>query len=220
MNRRHTNAARKAYKLMGAIERDDKGNPTTLEGCVRSLILKNPDTIQWRDQALELLYCVLGTGIEWNRHGRLADVIPNGYMNMPPRAGGQGVWSLSYGREDDVVRMLKGATGKQKAALKRAIESIEEEDLEVLDQAADVVDDIDRRCVTYNNGVSWYPLSWYECRLCVPGKAQADFVDGAIQTAKLILATYVPGWTQEWLTQQKNKRYAKQMLRLLTARGV
>lgn len=33
---------------------------------------------------------------------------------------------------------------------------------------------------------SWYPISWYACRLCVPKNVQPDYLAGALETATLI----------------------------------
>ena len=213
-----TDAADKAFRLMAEIERDAKGNPVTLDGCIRALILKNPDTIQWRDQALDLLYCTLGTGIKWNRYGRLGDAMPNNYMNMPPKAGGQGIWSRDFGKSDTLAKMINGLTVKQRTQIERAAAEIEKDYQEDLTLATKTIEDIDRRCQTCKGEINWYPLYWYECNLCVPAKAQNDFMEGALETVCLILDTQIPERTQEWIRLQHNKRYAGQMLKLLQAR--
>ena len=89
-----------AYEKILEIPRDGDGNPLTLEGVIRSMILKSPDMIQWRDDALNMMYCTLGSGIDWNQAGRLGDTSPNNYMNPPPQVGGQGVWSRDFGMRD------------------------------------------------------------------------------------------------------------------------
>lgn len=200
-------AAQEAFDLIHAIERDSDGNPLTLEGTVRSVILKSPDHFQWRDDALNLLYCCLGSGVDWDEHGRLADCSPNNYINPPPQPGGQGVWSRDFGMDDSLAKMdvseriTKTFRNRRKAELRRA---------------AQVVKDIDRRCLTYRPKRSyWYPLSWYAANLCAPVHAQQDFFDGALETAILISAFEVPIDSRHWFEETKTQKCAKEILEAL-----
>ncbi len=205
-----TDAAEKAYELIRAIPRDGRGNPLTLEGTIRSVILKHPGMFKYRDDVLGILYCVLGTGIRW-LGGRLGDVNPNGYTNPPPEAGGQGVWSLDHGFDDSLKSM--GAAGE---AMR---ERLKQRHAGELQAAIETIESIDERCQQLRpDGKSWYPISWYACNLCAPEGAQADFRDGAIETATLIVnATPEPG-TQRWLIHQRTKRVAGEILSVLLAR--
>lgn len=106
MSAKAQKAAQQARELMLAIERDDKGNPVTLEGAVRSVMLKSPDFTPYRDDALNVLYCVLGARIEWSNSGRLYDVSPNNYMNLPPDTY-FGIWS-EHGRKESLGILTSG----------------------------------------------------------------------------------------------------------------
>lgn len=179
-------AAHKARTMMLEIERDKNGNPVTLEGVVRSMILKSPDYCQYRDDALNTIYCVLGSGIDWNKHGRLGDCSPNNYMNMPPDTC-YGPWSDEFGRADSLKDMTSGLSKDFK---KKIIDRAIKDDNRRLDKSIVVINEIDERCETYRpNRTSWYPISWYSCHLCVPVNAQEDFLHGAIETAALIVAS-------------------------------
>ena len=52
----------------------------TLEKAIRTLIWKHPDHIPNRAHALDLMFCVLGTGMEW-RDGEIVDAIEDNYLN-------------------------------------------------------------------------------------------------------------------------------------------
>lgn len=101
---------------------------------------------------------------------------------------------------------------------KSIINHIKEQDKIKLDKVIKTIENIDERCKTYFGKTKWNPISWYECHLCVPQNAQKDFVEGAIETAKLIISTNVPERTQEWIRLQRNKDYANHMLLLLEER--
>jgi len=205
-------AARLAYKLMGEIPRGKQGEPLTLEGAIKSFILKNPETFQYRDEALGGLYCILGSGIDWNKEGRLADSCPNNYMNMPPEAGGQGCWSDDFGMSDSL---------KQMGLFNSDIENTLREDHKQRQLVAiKTVHYIDKRCQEYSDKRQkrFYPFSWYACNLCAPKNVQEDFFHGAIETAKLVLNQKFDIGTQEWICMQRTQRYAKEILMALEAR--
>jgi len=202
--------AQKAYDLMQAIPRDDKNNPLTLEGVIRSVLLKSPDTFGYRDDALGLIYCCLGTGISWI-DGRLGDHQPNNYINMPPEAGGQGVWATDFGFDESFKIMSLGAAWREEMQ-----DSLRNKHQERLLKAYRTIDNIDFRCQEYNpNEQSWYPISWYACNLCAPRRAQEDFLDGAIETATLIVNTFPAPGTKQWIVHQRTKGRAADILEIL-----
>jgi hypothetical protein len=200
-----------AYELMSAIPRDKRGNPLTLEGAIKSVMLKNPDSKRYRDSALETLYCVLGSSIDWI-DGRLGDSSSNNYMNMPPEAGGQGIWSRCFGMDESMDEMF----GKNDKGRKLVEGIVLEKMYEELRGAFKTIDSIEKRCQQYGgvkNGV--YPISWYGCNLCAPANAQQDFFDGAIETATMITKLNIPIGTKQWMVHQRTKTYASQILEVL-----
>jgi len=207
-------AAKRAYDLLLEIERDEKGNPLTLEGAIRSVILKNPSMAQYRDDALGIIYCVLGSGISW-RDGRLGDCTPNNYMNPPPQAGGQGCWSRDHGLPES-WKTMEGASDECKEIMGDIRGRLQRQrEIEIVEIKRCIVD-IDSRCQKYRSDRrSWYPISWYACNLCAPAEAQQDFFNGAIETASLILKTDPPMGTEQWITHQRTKRYATEILEVL-----
>lgn len=210
-------AAQKAYDLMKAIKRDGDGNPLTLEGVIRSVILKNPDSIQYRDDALGLIYCVLGSGIRWI-NGRLGDCTPNNYMNMPPDVGGQGCWSRDFGMSETFSSMFNS---KDKGMVKIAEDiekSLREDHERELEKAIKTVDEVDVRCQLYRPTESWYPVSWFRCNLAAPHDAQKDFLLGAIETATLICKMNPQPGTERWVVHQQTKQFAEEILVVLSAR--
>jgi hypothetical protein len=202
--------AQKSYDLMKEIERDKNGNPFTLEETIRSIILKNPGYLQYRDDALGTLYCVLGAGIRWE-DGRLGDCHPNNYINMPPDAGGQGPWSIDFGLDDSLKEIFKDCPDLLKKFKQELIEERKKEALEIFK----TIDNIDKRCQQYRHEKSWYPISWYGCNLCCPSDAQEDFFNGAIETANLIIGNSPPMGTKLWVDHQRTKKYAQEILRAL-----
>ena len=203
--------ARVAFDLMNKIERDKDENPVTLEGVIRSVILKSPDRFQYRDDALGLIYCVLGAHVDWNRSGRIGDSTPNNYMNMPPDAGGQGVWAVDFGLHETTIQM--GEWGK------RLLEDATGRMVHEWQSANATVLDIEERCQNYNPKVhSWYPISWYACRLACPENVQEDFLAGAAETCELITQTQHPLATEKWLAHQRTKHVAEMLLPILRER--
>ena len=157
-------AAQKSYDLMAAIERDKNSNPLTLEGAIRSVILKNPGMVQYRDEALGIIYCVLGACIGW-KDGRLGDESPNNYMNMPPAVGGQGCWSRDFGLDDS----LKVIFDKNPETFGSFRARLERRRGNEIDTILETIEKIDERCQQYQPKIrNWYPISWYACNLCVP----------------------------------------------------
>lgn len=206
--------AKKAYGMMAEIKRDKKGNPLTFEDTIRSIILKNPERSSYRDDALGIMYCVLGAGVGWI-DGRLGDTTPNNYINMPPSAVGQGCWSIDFGMSES----LKQIFGDDLESIKKYKFSWMDDEEEKVRKICDTIDNIDKRCQEYcSNRTSWYPISWYACNLCVPADAQEDFFNGAIETAQLILATKPTMGTERWITHQRTKEYAEQILKALILR--
>lgn len=201
---------------MEAIPRDERGNPLTLEGVIKSMMLKGPDMMPHRDHALNLLYCTLGTGIDWTTDGRLGDRLPNNYINMPPDAGGQGCWSRDFGLDDSLKRIFKG---KPKLLKEFETGMRRDRDKEFI-AIFETIDNIDKRCKTYSKKrTSWYPISWYHCHLCVPADAQEDFRAGAIETINLILKTKAPPNTKNAIRLKDSQKVAKEMLAALTKVG-
>lgn len=201
--------AQKSFDLMKAIPRDKKDNPLTLEGAIKSVILKSPGMIQYRDDALGILYCTLGGGISWI-DGRLGDHTPNNYMNMPPAAGGQGCWSRDFGMDEafDFMELLPSMRGLIST---RADNELRKAMITVLE--------IDKRCQEYRKDFGFmYPVSWYRCNLSVPPNAQEDFLLGALETATLICNRKPPLGTEEWITHHKTLSYAQEILEILKDR--
>jgi hypothetical protein len=203
----------KAYDLMAEIPRDKKGNPLTLEGVIRSVILKNPNRFKYRDDALDLIYCGCGTGVGWI-DGRLGDCSPNNYINMPPDVGGQGCWTNDFDMSDSLKKMFDVSSDIFRTVENELKEKHEKEMVEVLK----TIEEIDQRCVTYRkNRQSSGQLSWYACNLCVPKGAQNDFRAGAIETIKFIMSIEPEPRTKKWYQQVKNKSCAEEILIALTA---
>ncbi len=205
-----------AYKLMEEIERDEGGFPLTLEGAIRHVMLKSPDSFQYRDDALGILYCTLGSGIDW-RDGRLQDRQPNNYLNLPPDRGEGRVWSSDHGTGESLDRMLGTNTEESRQLHKEVREHIQSGRDEQVARAVSTIQDIDERVQAYR-GASWYPISWYGCNLCAPADAQPDFLDGAIETATLIIQHNPKPGTKSWMTHQRTKKYAEEILSVLMKR--
>lgn len=195
-----------AWDEMEKIERID-GCPATLEGAIRHVMLKNPLMVRWRTGALDLLYCILGTGIDWHE-GRLHDNNSNNYLNMPAGVGGQGCWSRDFGMTEAFGSM---------GVLPDMQKMVRERHARDFAKIMEVLDNVDSRCQEYDPSPRWYPISWYGCRLCAPEGAQQDFRDGALETLKLILSQEPQRGTKQWLEHQRTKAYAEEILIVLEA---
>jgi len=207
--------AKQARKLLLEIDRDKEGNPTTLEGAIRSMILKSPDYTQYRDDALNMMYCVLGAGIEWNDQGRLADNCPNNYMNLPPDTH-YGPWSDDFGKNESLSKTLKSLP---KDIVKKFRQDMEEKEQKQLNKAITTIKEINKRCKTYRtNRKFWYPISWYTCRLCAPANAQKDFLNGALETAALISISKIDYEGHNFHEQMHTIEFAKGILPILKER--
>jgi len=207
--------AKHARKLLLKIDRDKDNNPITLEGAIRSMILKSPDFTQYRDDALNMMYCVLGAGIDWNVKGRLADNCPNNYMNLPPDIY-YGAWSRDFGEEESLAKMLKTLP---KNIVKKFRQDIEEKEQKQLNKAITTVKEINKRCKTYRpNRKFWYPISWYACRLCAPANAQQDFLNGALETAALISISKIDYEGSNFREHIRTIEFAKGILPILQER--
>lgn len=211
MTKKNINTAQQAYDQMKAIPRNKEGNPLTFEDTVRAMILKNPGMIRWRDDALNMMFCTLGSGMGWDEQGRLGDMAPNNYVNMPPAAGGQGIWADNYGIDDTLGSMN---------ADKDTIARIRKFHDQRVDAAIQAVEDIDNRCITYKTKrMGWYPISWYSPNLAAPDNAQDDFLKGAIETATLMSTLDFDMFEDpHWVNSMRAKEVAKDILEILKAR--
>jgi hypothetical protein len=203
--------AQSAYKQMIRIPRDKDENPLSFEDVIRSMILKNPDMIQWRDDALNMMYCTLGSGIDWNEAGRLADRSPNNYMNLPPEAEDRSMWSDDYGMSDTLDKL------ECAEEIRRRLKQQHDKRLK---KAEDTILDINIRCNEYRPKRSyWYPLSWYSPNLAAPANAQEDFFLGAIETATLISSSdFECTLGFRWRDSIRTKEVASEILVILKDR--
>lgn len=207
---------KKSRDLMLDIPREKNGCPLTLEGAVRSLILKHPDMMRYRDQALDMLYCVLGSGLGWDNNGRVSDNQPNNWMSIPPDSS-CGVWADGFGKDESLEDLVSGlSTGAER----RIRSDVEERHTRLITAAISTVEEIDVRCITYSpKPMRWYPMSWYACRLCAPDNAQRDFLEGALETAALIANT-PPNYlsTDYYSYDRHTHQFAKEILPILKER--
>lgn len=214
-------ATQLAFDLMNKIERDDDGNPLTLEGAIRHTILKWPGMNTHRNHVLNTLYCILGSGLEW-RNGRIIDRCANSTLAMPPGPGQNlGVFSEEHGFDESMEQMKKGASKEFIAILDDVEDKLRLDRRHRVNEAIETIKDIDNRCRDYSDDVAngdWYPLSWYGCNLAAPGDAQEDFFMGAIETVNLVINSRPQRGTQEWIDHRRTVRYAEQIFETLLAR--
>ena len=180
LDKKAINVNEDALTLAASIDRGEDGCPLTLEGAIRHLLLQHPNMCRYRSDALDLLYCVLGTGIHWDVNGRLTDIIPDNYLQLrtqPPWESNRcfvGKFSVEYGFSD-------------KHSLEELNQQMLDKDSEQLDAFTQVVTHIDEWCQAVRPGkLSWYP-GWSICNLAtVPINVQSDFQEGANETKRLI----------------------------------
>lgn len=207
---------KKSLKLMLEIPRDKNGSPLALEGAVRTLILKHPDMIKYRDEALDMIYCVCGSGLGWDNDGRVSDNTPNNWMSLPPDSS-CGIWADCFGHSDSFDDLLDGMPDEPATRIRNDAQA---RHTELIESAIAPVKDIDIRCITYRPGrMKWYPMSWYICRLCAPANAQDDFLKGALETAALMVNT-PPDYmsTNYYDHERRTCEFAKEILPILKER--
>ena len=207
---------KRSRDLMIEIPREGNGRPLTLEGAVRALILKHPDMMRYRDQALDMLYCVLGAGIGWDEDGRVSDNLPNNWMSIPPDSS-CGVWADGFGRDESLEDLLSGLSTESQKLMRN---DVEERHTRLITAAISTVEEIDTRCITYSpKPVHWYPMSWYACRLCAPDNAQRDFLEGALETTALIVNTPPDYLSRNYYEhERRTQQFAKEILPILKER--
>ena len=169
----------RALELTAQIERGDDDCPLTLEGAIRHLILQNPTLCPHRGEALDLLYCTLGTGIKWGEDGRLVDEIDCNYLQIterPPWVSGETTFKE--------IGKLVDLDAEYLQKFERATQEANELELE---QFSQLIDEIDERCQTIRE-TRWYPGGSL-CNLAnVPENAQFDFREGSEEVRRLIVA--------------------------------
>ena len=159
---------KKAYELALEIPRDTDGNPLTLEGAIRHMILCHPNLVDSRSRALDLLYCVLGTGIDWNDDGRLVDMASDNYLQLT----NSDAFTLMYNISAQFTNMVSKEIiyDMETRLFNRYCNEINQFGFRL-----EKIDEVCQRVVP----IRWYPYAEISNLETIPHNVQSDFKAGA-----------------------------------------
>lgn len=156
---------------------------TEAEKKIWKLIYYHPTMISSRSAALDLLFCVIGTGLEW-QDGEIKDTIDNNYLNATEK----GIKSFDKGLYDRAwTNCLMGERSPLSDLTKRDAEFIRAYTFFENCRAEWVWDNIEKLVTTAIPQRYFYPLCKYSKLMQVPKDVKLDWLGLAIETCNLIL---------------------------------
>jgi len=160
-----------------------------LEEAIHKLIYHYPDSTLNRTHALQLLYVIIGTGLEWI-DGEIQDSHEENYLNSPRK-------DPFHNFEDSMkAHELPDNFNKEAREIMEVIvrQSVDKHNKQV----KDTLDNINQRCKESPIQV-FYPMNLYGgkslkellyyYKIFPPKDVKPDWLDGAIETCNLILQT-------------------------------
>ena len=195
-----------------------------LESTIRSMILRWPFIFSNRARALDQLFCVIGTGMEW-RGGEI--VYEKGYEirkslaqhrkdsiedSIGARLGGARARAEMLGEQFDEKKVRRACIAEEKRVFAYADKNIRE--LCHNDNLGWYAP-WEQHMARFEPYVSFYPLCNYSHLLCIPPDVKPDWLAGAIEVCRLILAlpSIVEGDKAVW--DKDNRRHACAVLKKL-----
>lgn len=158
---------------------------TEAERQIWYLVYYHPTFIRSRTIALEMLFCMIGTGLEW-KDGQIVDSVEDNYLT----ANKQDIYNLdaeiykraytnTFWKGGSMLDRLRASDIRQMKQYNYQMNCIAEYTLENIQKAVTV--SLPQK--------SFYPLGLYSNLLTVPKNVKADWLALAIETCDLILAT-------------------------------
>lgn len=159
---------------------------TEAEQKIWYLIYYHPTFIRNRTFALDMLFCTIGTGLEWSKDGQIIDTSEDNYLT----AQKQDMYNLDreiYKKAYSNSIMPKSMYMNDLKAWD--IRSMREYNYQLSCIAEYTLKNIQKAVTVSLPPKSFYPIGTYSNLLSVPENVRADWLDLAIETCDLILLT-------------------------------
>ncbi len=159
---------------------------TEAEKQIWYLIYYHPTFVRNRAFALELLFCIIGTGLKWER-GRIVDTSKDNYLT----AQKQDMYNLDHAlyKKAYTNTFWKGGKmwgdGLEASDIKR----MREYNYQMSCIAEYTLENIEKAVTVSIPPKSFYPLGRYSNLMEIPKNVKPDWLELAIETCDLILVT-------------------------------
>ena len=187
---------------------------TEAEKQIWYLIYYHPTHIRDRTSALDLLFCTIGTGLEWEK-GQIVDKSEDNYLTAKKQD--------MYNLDQEIYKKAYTNTFWKDGAMIHDelkawnIRTMREYNYQMSCIAEYTLENIEKATTVSFPSKSFYPLGSYSKLLTVPKNVKSDWLELAIKTCDLILATdpLLRGYDNR-LKNKNNIRLAKkQKVKLL-----
>lgn len=162
------------------------GKLTDAERQIWYLIYYHPTFVRDRTVALDLLFCCISTGLKWEK-GQIVDKVNDNYLT----ANKQDMYNLDHEIYKkafiNTLSMNGGMFGNELKASN--IKQMREYNYEMNCIAEYTLKNIQRATTVAHVPKSFYPLGKYSKLMEVPKNVKPDWLELAIETCDLILAT-------------------------------
>jgi hypothetical protein len=149
-----------------------------LENTIRSMILKNPTLVGNRAEALDALFCVIGTGLKW-KNGEIVNKTKDGYIGKTNIKMADAINAQIEGYEK-TRSCLSGAT---KIHTDEILESLIKRDVEKIKRTWKNI-----RTLCHNTTIShFYPICEFSYLVDSPSDVKDDWLLGMQETANLVI---------------------------------
>lgn len=158
---------------------------TDAEQQIWHLIYFHPTFIRNRTTALDMLFCVIGTGLDW-KGGQIVDTVEDNYLNNTERH--------IYDADHDIYEKAYHNTFHKSSSF---IDRLQASDIKRLKEyryqenciAEHTQANIEKAVTVSLPPKSFYPVCQYSHLMTVPKNVKPDWLALAIETCDLILAT-------------------------------
>lgn len=159
---------------------------TEAEKQIWRLIYYHPTFIRDRTVALDMLFCVIGTGIEW-KDGRIVDIAKDNYLT----ATKQDIYNLD---EDIYKKAFTNTLWKKGAMIGNELKASNIRQMREYNFSLNCIAEYTLKHIQTATTVatipkSFYPIGTYSNLMAVPKNVKDGWLELAIETCDLILAT-------------------------------
>lgn len=186
---------------------------TKAEQQIWKLIYYHPTFIRNRAFALDMLFCMIGTGLKW-KDGEIVDTIEDNYLT----AHKQGIYNLEkdiYKKAYTNALMGKGFTSGLKARDIRWMREFRYHDNCIAEYT---LKNIEKAVTVAISPKYFYPLGTYSNLMEAPKNIKPDWLELALETCDLIIATdSLYRGSDNRLRNKNNIRLAKKQRKKLQA---
>ena len=161
---------------------------TKAEQQIWRLIYYHPTMITSRTEALDLLFCVIGTGLEWGLDGSIVDTTEDNYLTTNKRH----IYNIHDEMYEKAVHNTFYKPTMSSFMDRLAVSNVEwarEYNFYLNCLAEQVQANIEKLTTTAHVPHHFYPVCEYSNLMTMPKNVQSDWLELAIETCDLILAT-------------------------------